>query len=177
MFASPRFALRNRAIWLLGLVLIAGALAPAVSLAQSAGDQQYADPLAQQERRAPAPNSGAQGNSGSDNQGAGTAPSAQQAPTAPTQQDPNADAAQTAPSGTRAAAHRPRRGSDRHRRRRAVQRRAAPVLAGRAGAAVAAGASPSCCSTARRRRASRYLALTQAKDGLDAALGARAARM
>ena len=101
MFASPRFALRTRAIWPLGLVLIAGALAPAVSLAQSAGDQQYADPLAQQEApTSPAPNSGSQGNSGSGNSGAGTAPSAQQTPTAATQQDANANAAQTAPSGT-----------------------------------------------------------------------------
>ena len=109
MFAPPRFALRTRAIWLLGLVMIAGALVPTVSLAQSAGDQQYADPLAQQEQpSSPAPNSGSQGNSGSGNSGAGTTPSAQQAPTAATQQDANTDAAQTSPSG----AQLPRTGLD-----------------------------------------------------------------
>ena len=109
MFASPRFALRTRAIRLLGIALIAGALAPAESLAQSAGDQQYADPLAQQEQpSSPAPNSGSQGNSGSGNSGSGTAPSAQQAPTAATQQDANANAAQTTPSG----AQLPRTGLD-----------------------------------------------------------------
>ena len=92
---------RSLAAGLAGVALAAGGLAPSVAVAQSAGDEQYADPLAQQEEPSnPAPNSGSQGNSGSGNSGSGTAPSAQQAPTTATQQDANADAAQTAPSGT-----------------------------------------------------------------------------
>ena len=54
--SSPRVL--PRAAWLVGLALAVAILAPTAALAQSAGDEQYADPLAGQDQGS--------GNSGSE---------------------------------------------------------------------------------------------------------------
>lgn len=72
--------LRSRSLAL--LVALAALAFPAASLAQSAGDDQYQDPLAGQTGGGSSGNSGNSGNSGSSgSSGSGTTPSTPSAPT------------------------------------------------------------------------------------------------
>ncbi len=70
MVRSPHSVTSPKLAWIAGLCLLLCALAPAAARAQSAGDEQYADPLAGQQQQ---PGSGSQGNgSGSQGNGSGS---------------------------------------------------------------------------------------------------------
>jgi len=97
MLGTPHRALRTRATTFAGLVLMALALIPTTALAQSAGDEQYADPLAQRPDSSPAPSSPAPSSGAQDDSGSGTAPASPQAPTPVAEQSADATAAQQAP--------------------------------------------------------------------------------
>lgn len=102
--------LRTRAATLLAAALL---IVPAAAGAQSAGDEQYADPF-QGDGRAQGQDQGSDQNtpddSGSSQDDAGTGTPAPTAPTAPTAEE--AQGAQTAPAAPVAGPQLPRTGSD-----------------------------------------------------------------
>lgn len=107
MFSSRRSLSVPRTPLLVALALVVCLAIPAASLAQSAGDQQYADPLAGQNQPS-SPSSGT-GSQGKANPGSGSGST----PTAQTQtQAPAPSATQQTSDSQAAGAHLPRTGID-----------------------------------------------------------------